>query len=340
MLAAASFLTPACQTLAPPARVNLVNHIEGAGIWTDERPTIEASAPGAERVVFRVNGESRTDTQAPFELDTTTLPTGAVPFTVEAYFPNGEVATVDSGAYVKDPSQACSLESVIEPASRAFIEGIIADRTDVDWHPDIPEDDVVLTALDSETYAEFREHTIDTLMRLDRSIVEPIAKIYLADSIMLYGLPAGGVNTQGINYIGVAIPREFDRFVHTLLDENATLQTQAYHDNDLIDAWNATNPNGYSDLSYEEYLAQRGSARLQDLDVELLRTDNFVNYYGSTNRPEDMSQFMAMIYRKPDQLLYFADVIPHTGEKLRVFDEAFANKNAGIDYVECLARER
>jgi hypothetical protein len=341
VLAAASLLTPACQTIAPPARVSLVSHVEGAGIWTDERPRIEARAPGAERVVFRLNGESQTDTQAPFELDTTTLPSGAVPFTVEAYFPGGEVATLDSGAYVKKPENACDLSTLIEPTSRAFLEGIIADRTDTAWHPSLPEGQVVLFALDSDTYEAFREHTIETLMRLDRRIVESIEKIYLASSIMHKGLPAGGVNQPGVNYISaVASPSGLEKFVHTLLSENATLQVQAYYDEDLIDDWDATNIQGYSELSYEEYLAQRGSANTTDLDVDLLRSHNFVNFYGSRNRPEDMSQFMAMIYRRPDRLLYFAHTVPHTGAKLAVFDQAFATKKSGIEYVECLAHER
>jgi hypothetical protein len=340
VLAAASLLTPACQTLSPPPRLNLVNHVEGAGIWTDERPTIEAQAPGADRVVFRVNGESRTDTQAPFELDTTTLPSGAVPFTVQAYFPDGEVLTLDSGAYVKRPENVCDLSTIIEPPSRAFIEGIIADRTDTKWHPVLPEGQVVLTPLDNNDYAVFREHAIETLTQLDRRIVESIEKIYLASSIMLKGLPAGGVNQAGVNYIGVvASPSDLEKFVHTLLDENATLQVQAYYDGNLIEAWDATNPQGYSGLSYEEILAQ-GKTNTTDLDVDLLKSQNFVNFYGSSNRPEDMSQFMAMVYRNPDRLLYYAATIPHTGAKLNVFDEAFANKNAGIKYAECLAHER
>lgn len=347
IIAAASFVAPGCQSATPLPRpvpqptLELVDHVEGAGLWTDAQPTIEAQALGADRVVFRTHGETRTATQPPFELETHTLPRGAVPFTVEAYFPDGTVLSIDSGAYVKDPADSCSLDALIEPPNRGFIEGIIADRTDSTWHPSLPDGMIMLTPLDEDVYAAFRELTIDTLMRLDRRVVESVNKIYLASSITLRGLPVGGVNQQGVDYIGVvATPSDIDRFVHTLLSENATLQLQPYHEKELVDAWNMTNPHGYTDLSYEEYLEQRGSARTPDLDVDLLKSHNFVNFYGSTNRPEDMSQFMAMTYRTPDRMLYFASTVPHTGDKLEVFDEAFRDSNAGIDYVECLAHER
>lgn len=345
VLATASLALPACQAPNVPPRLDLVNHTEGQGIWRDEQNAITVQAPGADRVVFNLPTGPQTSHEAPFELPIASMPNGAVPFTIEAYFPNEETLSLESGAYIKDPANACTLNSVIEPISRSDLEAIIADRTDTEWYPDTFPDEsrneVVMTPLDEELYTETLDLVASVLQRVDRGFLDATKKLFLVESITFNGTRVAGLNNAGRGYAAIsARPSDIENFTHTVISENATIQTYRYFEADLFDAWDATNPNGYSNLTFEEYLNSGLHTRLPDLNADLLKEDNFVNHYAATDRSEDMSQFIPALYLHPDRMLYFATTTPHTGAKLDVYDEAFSPTRMGIEYVECLAHER